>query len=232
MSDILDSAKQYIETTENIKLAHLVSLELPGEQGVYIYFTDYFRDITYKGTVYQTGTVKRVGDVKQTKDFSIYRVPVQVSGAIDTEINRVLNSKSFLNRKIKISRVFLDDAGEIIPMYSNGDTITYFEGVIVTSRLDETNTSKGKGRSTITWNCANKNYELDAVNGRITDDESHRGLTNIDGTMQPSASAKKPEYQLDKGFFHAGKSVKLLAEYQTKEKRFRLKKREQVVSVV
>ncbi|AUG85236.1 central tail fiber J [Vibrio phage Thalassa] len=225
MSNILDSAKQYLSNTENLKLAHLVSLELPGEEGVFVYFTDYFRSITFKGQKYETGVVKRIGDVKQTKDFTIYRVPVQVSGAIEEEINRVLNSKSFLNRKIKILRVFLDDDGEVIPIYSNGDTITYFEGIIVTSKLDETNTNSGTGRSTITWNCANKNYELDAVNGRITDDESHRGLINVGGTMQPSGSAKKPEYQLDRGFFHAGKSVKLLAEYQTKEKRFRLKKR-------
>ncbi|BBL19311.1 tail protein [Vibrio phage KIT04] len=225
MSTILESAKAYIENTENARLAHLVSLELPGEQGVFVYFTDYFRDITYKGTTYQSGIVKRVGDVKQTKELSIYRVPVQVSGAIDQEIDRVLNSQSFLNRKIKIYRVFLDDDGDIIPMYSNGDTVTYFEGIIVTSSLDESNTVKGKGRSIITWNCASKLYALDAVNGRLTDDASHRGLINVNGVMQPSGAAKKPEYQLDKGFFHANKSVKLLAEYQTKEKRYRLKKR-------
>ncbi|QQO38503.1 tail length tape-measure protein [Vibrio phage VPG01] len=225
MSSILESAKKYIEETEKINLAHLVSLELPGEQGAFVYFTDYFRDITYRGQVYKSGIVKKLGDVKQTKELTIFRVPVQIAGAVDEEIDRVLNSKSFLNRKIRIDTVFLDAAGEIIPIYSDGSTLNYFEGVIVTSAVTESNTVKGKGRANITWTCASKLYSLDAINGRLTDDTSHRGLINVNGVMQPSGSAKKPEYQLDKGFFHANKSIKLLAEYQTKEKRYRLKKR-------
>lgn len=191
---------------------------------MHVYFTDYFRDIQYGGNVYRSGVVKRVGEVKQTKELSNYRVPVQVSGVIEDEVNRVLSSKSFLNRKLKILRVFLDNSGDIIPLYSDGSTLSYFEGVIVSSQLDESNSSK-RASSTITWSCASRNYALDNVNGRLTDDESHRGLVNINGNLQPSAAAKKPEYQLDRGFTHAGNSVKLLAQYQTKEKQYRIKKR-------
>lgn len=225
MSTILESTKDYIKNTENLKLAHLVALELPGSSGAFIYFTDYFRDVTYKGNKYTSGTVKKVGSVKQTKELSIYRVPVTLSGAIEEEVDRVINSKSFLNRKIIIYRAFIDNEGEIIPVYSDGTILKYFDGIIVTSKLADDGNVSGKGRSTITWNCASKNYKLDEVHGRLTDDESHRGLVNVNGTMQPSSSAAKPEYQLDRGFIHSNKSVKLLAEYQTREKRFRIKKR-------
>lgn len=225
MSKVLTTAKNYLDTTESLRQAFLVSIELPGEEDVFIYLTDYFRDIIYKGNNFSAGSIKRVGDVKQTKQLSVYRLPVQISGAINSELNRVLDSKSFLNRKINIVKVFLDDDGEIIPVYNNNDSITYYEGVIVSSKLDETTPTSGKGRSTVTWNCASRNYALDAVTGRLTDDESHRGLVSIGGVLKPSAAAKRPEYQLDKGFLHANQSVKLLAEYQTQEKRYRMKKR-------
>lgn len=225
MSNVLQATQDYLKNAEHVKIAHLVELELPGESGVYLYTTDYFRDINYSGNTYSTSILKKVGSVKLSKRFMVPQLPIQVSGAIQSEVDRVLSSNSFLGRKIKVYRVYIDDDGEIIPFYKDGSTLTYFEGSITSSDIRDSLGTSGIGSATITWTCASKFTDFEAVNGRITDDESHRGLINVGGKLVPSSAAKHPEYQLDKGFMHANKSIKVLAEYQTKEKRYKLKTR-------
>lgn len=225
MSIILASTDNYLKTTENIKMAHLVALELPGSEGAYVYFTDYFRDIIYDSNVYITDSVKNIGTVRQTKDLQVPQLSIQISGALERELDRALTSESFLNRRIRVHRVYLDDNGDVIPFLEDGSSMLYFEGNITSTDIKDSIGTSGTGKSVITWNCASKLRDFETVNGRITDDESHRGLVNINGVMTPSGAAKYPEYQLDKGFLHANKSIKILAQYQTKEKRYMMKTR-------
>lgn len=67
------------------------------------------------------------------------------------------------------------------------------------------------------------------MNGRYTDDASHRGLEVVNGQLQPSNGAKRPEYQEDYGFFHSNKSTTILAKYQVKEERYKLQSKKKLL---
>lgn len=220
---ISEEAKEYLKNTENIRAAHLVKQELPGQLGAFVYMTDYFRDINYNGNTYKSDALTNVSSVRMSKELSIPSVSITLTGANETQLQRVLDSGSFLNRKITIYKVFLDEDGEIISMSDTEDALLYFEGKISSSKL--TDASKKNSKSTIVWTCSNDFKDFESVNGRITDDESHRGLVNVNGELVPSSSAKKPEYQSDKGFFHANKSIGVIAQYQTKERRYKIQQK-------
>lgn len=222
MSEITQVAKDALNNTATLKIAHLVAIELPGTEGVFTYMTDYFKDVVYNGKTYLSGSLKSVGNVKQTKAFNTFNLPVKVSGAVQAELDRALNSESFLNRRIIIHRAFFQGTGDILPIYSDGSSVKYFEGIISTLSIADNISTTGLGSSVITWNCASKMSDFKEVNGRITDDVSHRGLVTINGKLQPSAAAKRLDYQQDKGFAHANNSIKVLASYQTKEKRYKM----------
>lgn len=215
-----EQAKQYLLDSESIRVAHLVKQELPGELGNFIYLTDYIRDIDYKGDTYVSNALKTISSVRHTKELTVPSVSITVTGASNNELSKVLDSGSFLNRKITIYKIFIDNDGEIVSMSDTEDAIIYFEGKITSSKL--TDTSKKESKSNIVWTCSSDFKDFQAVNGRITDDESHRGLVNVKGSYVPSSAAKKQEYQQDKGFFHANKSIGVIAQYQTKERRYKI----------
>ncbi|MFP9052031.1 hypothetical protein ACLI10_16150, partial [Enterococcus faecalis] len=50
----------------------------------------------------------------------------------------------------------------------------------------------------------------------------------VNGTLQPSNGAKRPEYQEDYGFFHSNKSTTILAKYQVKEERYKLQSKKKL----
>ena len=221
--EFLQSFIDYIENARSVRLAHLVALEVPG--GGFSYHTDYSRDITYGGQIYKSGLIKDIGSVKQTRRFASYDLTVSLSGADPIELQRALNSSAYLNRKITIHRAYLDTNGDIIPMLVNGDTLKYFEGVINKAGVKDSAKVSGAGSSLVSWTCSSEFADFKKVSGRITDDASHRGLAYREGFegLQPSASAKRPEYQTDLGFFHANRSVSTLAQYQVAETRYRTK---------
>jgi len=226
MANITNELKEYLATATRVRLAHLVAIELPGDTGAFAYYTEYFRDITYNSNNYIAGRLTSIGDVRQTKDLSAYTVSIKITGALQDELDKAVDSQSYINRKISIHRVYLDDEGNHIPYYTNGDTLLYFEGSISEVSVDENSSAVSRGSSTITWKCANEFYELEKINGRLTDDASHRGLIVDDlGNEVASASAKKLEYIDDLGFFHSNKSINILAEYQTREKAFKVEKK-------
>lgn len=225
MTRILDSAKKVIAEQTTARIAHLVRIEQPGHVGVFKYLTDYGRNIEYLGNIYNTNSIKSIGNVKQTKLLNNYQVNITISGTVEDEFEAALSSESLIDRRITIYKAFLDNNDRIIPMRADGTTIKYFEGSISTvGTRDNANTS-GIGSSTISWSCASSLQDFQAVNGRLTDDEAHRGLVNVNGVLTPSTAALRPEYQQDKGFAHANKSISILASYQTKEKRFKMTSR-------
>lgn len=225
-SKITDTFKNYLQSIDKAKLAHLVRIELPGDSGNFAYYTDYHRDFIYDNNTFITGKLKSIGDVKQTFQLTSYSLSVKITGADQPELDKAMQSESYLNRKITVWRVFIDDNGDFVPYYEDGSTLKYFEGTINSVSVDENSSATGRGSSTITWKCASEFYDLEKVNGRITDDASHRGLViDNDGNEVPSLSAKRVEYQDDLGFFHSNQSINILAEYQTREKAFRMKKK-------
>lgn len=224
MKALLPEAKAYLENTQKIRMAMLISMELPGSSSSFIYLTDYFRDIVYKGVTYRSGKIKVVGSHKQDRTMSIGSMSFTITGADNTEVYRLVQQGvSFVDRNVTIYQAVIKDDGEILPVDPNTNgPYLYFQGKITNGGIKEDLDTTG-GTSTITWTCSNVFYNFEKVNGRITDDASHRGLEVVNGILVPSNGAKREEYQEDYGFFHSNQTVNILASYQTKELRYKLK---------
>lgn len=215
------ATKDIIDNAVRMDIAYLVEVELPGNTNSFSYYTNYFRDIQYEGRTYATGSVLSVGAVKQTKTLTSYTVPVTFSGTDEVQLDRANNSDSFVDRIVRIYRVYIKD-GEILEYFEDGTALPYFFGTVSTVTITEDANPTGIGSSRITWNCANEFSDFERINARITDNISHRGLESIDGNLVPTDAAKKDTYKTDTGFQHANKSVDILAEYQTLEKRTKM----------
>lgn len=233
MKKILDSAKTYLNTHDKLKTASLITLELPGSTGsasAYLYLTDYFRDVTYNGILYRSGKVKSISSHKQNRDLSVGSLSFTISGTAEDEVLKLVqNGVSFLDRSISIHQAIIDENGNILPVDpdTNGPLL-FFRGKITGGGIKDNVGTSGIGTSVITWNCSNQFYDFDRVNGRYTDDASHRGLEVVNGQLQPSNGAKRPEYQEDYGFFHSNKSTTILAKYQVKEERYKLQSKKKL----
>ncbi len=221
---ILPAAQNYLDNTKVLNHAYLVDIELPGDTGDILTLTNYSRAIHYNGQVYDTGSLKKVTNVIRTADLTSNAVSIVLSGVPQVEVDRALSSGSYLERVITVYKAVIKEDGSLLEFYEDGSTFILFQGTISDVSIRETGVNTSAGSSEITWKCAGAFYELDRVNGRITDDESHRGLiTDSDGDLIPSNGAKKFEYQEDKGFFHSNQSIDILASYQTQEKRYKVK---------
>lgn len=230
MKQILQSAKDYIASRSKIRTAGLIALELPGSSAqnpIYAYFTDYFRDVTYNGILFRSGKVKTIGNHKQDRNLTIGSLSFTITGNDNDEIMRIVEAGvSFLDRQVIIYQAIIDDNGDILPVdpATNGPLI-FFKGRVTGGGIqEEVPTNNNAGSSTITWTCSNQFYDFDRVNGRLTDDATHRGLEIIDGQLYPGSGAKRLEYQDDYGFAYSNNTVNILAKYQVKELRYKMKK--------
>lgn len=233
MKQILDSARTYLKTHDKIKTACLITLELPGSTGsssAYLYLTDYFRDVVYNGILYRAGKVKSISPHKQNRDLTVGSLNFTITGTAEDEVLKLVqNGVSFLDRTISIHQAIIDADGSILPVdpETNGP-ILYFRGKITGGGIKDNVGTSGISTSVITWSCSNQFYDFDRVNGRYTDDASHRGLEIVNGQLVPSNGAKRPEYQEDYGFFHSNKSTTILAKYQVKEERYKLQSKKKL----
>lgn len=222
MSFLSDAGKKALQDLDYVSIGHLITLQLPGSGSNYVYLTDFRKDLVHDGKTFVSGRIKSVGDVRQTKSLTSFDVPIQVTGLKDDELSRALNSTAYMGNSIKIERVFLDHTDTYIQLTDTSPAIIYFQGEIKSIGIRDDLKLQGNSQSTITWTCSSLLNNFNRVNGRITDDASHRGLVDQGGKLVPSGSAKKIAYQTDKGFFHSNQSISVLAQYQTKERRYKL----------
>jgi hypothetical protein len=221
---ILESAKTYLATTSNVKIAHLVQIELAGSNGVYGYVTDYQSDIAYNGNIYVAGKITSVGSITIAQGLKNYKININVAGEFQEELDRGISENSYEGRRLNIFKAYLDEANNIIPFESttNGPVIL-FKGKIGSITISEDVT---KGASTVSWACEGLLADFEKVNGRLTDDTSHRGLVSdgITTTPIPSNGAKREAYKTDTGFLHSNQTVSSNISYISKEKEYYLKK--------
>ncbi|QVQ56987.1 putative baseplate hub protein [Proteus phage VTCCBPA139] len=230
MKEVLPSAREYLtDPDSNIKVASLLMMELPSAGGTpqYVHYTDYPRDLVFNNIPYLSGKLKSVSAHRQDTKLTVGNITFTLSGVDSDEVFRLVrDGVSFIDRQVTIYQAIIKPDGTILPVDSetNGP-ILFFSGKITAGSIKE---GQGEGNSSastssIVWTCANEFYDFEQVNGRLTDDATHRGLEIIDGKLVATNSAKKDEYKEDLGFFHSNKSVTILAKYQTQEKRYRMK---------
>lgn len=227
--NLLPSAIDYLATAGQVRIAHLVELELPNstkESPVYDYLTDYSTEITYGSRVFVPDRIVKLGDIRQGTGLTNYKLSVDIAGEYQDELDRALNQSkytSFVGKTIRVYRAYLDDLGQIIPFdkTTNGP-MEYFFGNVSDIAIADGVVS---GSSKVSWQCAGKFEDFNLVNGRITDDASHRGLESAYGSTEqiPGTGAKKEAYKTDTGFQHANQTINLISKYTTNESRYKMK---------
>lgn len=135
--------------------------------------------------------------------------------ALTANAQSVLNFQSYINKTVDIYRCFANPkTGDLY-----GSPVLLFKGIIAKAKLDE----QGAGTSKMTWTLTSHWGDFVRVQGRLTSDEFHRAL-DATGTSNPDSLLKK-EYEFDKGFEHAAKSLNVLAPYVNTRKRQKLRKK-------
>ena len=183
------------------------------------------RDVEFKGSVYKAGKVKQISNYTQTRDLTTQNLTLTLTG-LDEQYRELFfaSSRSFLGKRATIYRAFFDDSGSIIPFTeTTGEPFIYYKGKVASAILEDAAPVGSVGTSTIKYTISNDFYDIESVQGRFTSDAAHRALVTVNGELVPSGAAKRPEYQDDLGFFHADNSVTILAKYQTKELRYKIK---------
>lgn len=227
--NLLPSAIEYLAQATSVRIAHLVILELPNstkEVPVYDYLTDYATEVTANGKVFAPDRVTKVGDVRQGTGLTNYKLDIDIAGEYQDELDRALNENkdtSFVGKSMRVLRAYLDDNGDVIPFDkdTNGP-MEYFFGNVSSIGIADAVVS---GSSKVTWQCAGRFEDFEMVNGRVTDDASHRGLESLAGTSElvPGTGAKKEAYKTDTGFQHANQTINLISKYTTTEIRYKMK---------
>jgi hypothetical protein len=230
--NLTTSALTYLGTAQSVRVAHLIRLELYNSSDVdgkaYIYLTDYASNVVWNSQTYEAGKVTSVGDVRQGQGLTNYKVTVGVAGEYPSELARGLVGNaigSYVGKDIEILRAYLDDSGNIIPFDSSSSgPMQYFVGDIASIEVTE---GVVAGNSTVKWSCAGKFADFQKINGRITDDASHRGLTTDINSGQTTGSngAKLVSHQTDRGFQHANQSVQIMSKYLGTQTSYKMKKR-------
>ena len=128
------------------------------------------------------------------------------------EINILLTDKdsssysNYINREVVIYKVHINpDTRAII-----GAPYLYFKGITSGASINEKLDS-----SEITWTLSSHWGDFIRVQGRLTDDATHRALRS-DGSPDLE-SVIKPEYAGDLGFLHSNAAINHIATYNTTE---------------
>ncbi len=132
------------------------------------------------------------------------------------EINSILLDKesssytNYINRDVLIYKVHINPETRAII----GEPFLYFKGITSGATINEKLES-----SEITWTLASHWGDFIRVQGRLTDDATHRAL-QIDGAPDLN-SVLRADYATDLGFIHSNTAVNHLATYMAKEKDYK-----------
>ena len=228
------SALSYLASASSVKIAHLVRFDIPttdaaGDPTVTpAYLTDYGSNITWDSKTYEAGKITKVGDVKQGQGLINYKLSIEVAGEYQEELDRGLVENlqfSYVGNELEVLRAYLDETGAIIAFdKSTNGPMQYFIGDITDINISEGITS---GKSTVSWKCAGKFQDFELINGRMTDNDSHRGIVtdSTTGLPTPSDGAKRVAHRTDTGFQHANQTIEVVSSYLTTETAYKFKSR-------
>lgn len=161
--------------------------------------------------------------------YRLYTI-TQISEELNTFIlgNGSVSYTNYINREVTIYRVHIDpNTNEIIGgrpgftgpggTYTSGGSMLLFKGIISNASLSE---DPKKGTS-MTWNLTSHWGDFVRVQNRLTQDSEHRAL---DSTGRPDKNMLlRQEYAGDLGFAHSELALNLIATYNEKETRTRLR---------
>ena len=121
----------------------------------------------------------------------------------------VVGYTNYINREVTIYKAHIHPETRAII----GEPFIYFKGIVSNSSLEEKLTS-----SKVTWSLTSHWGDFVRVQGRLTDDSSHRALGS-DGSPDPDVLVR-PEYATDLGFIHANTAFNQVIKYIGKKTEF------------
>jgi len=132
------------------------------------------------------------------------------------ELNILLADKNgtsytnYINREVLIYKAHINPSSRAII----GEPFLYFKGITSGASITEKVDS-----SEIQWTLSSHWGDFLRVQGRLTDDATHRAL-RADGSPDLE-SVIKPSYASDLGFLHSNSAINAIADYNTKEIRYK-----------
>ena len=135
----------------------------------------------------------------------------------DSTYAKYLNRDVFVYKAhLRVEEETID--GTVYPIGSIiGEPYLIFKGIIASGKISENPARE----SMITWTLTSHWGDFSRVQGRITSDGSHRALD--ENNRASPLAAIRPAYASDLGFLHSEQAINLVAIYQIKETRTKLK---------
>ncbi len=117
---------------------------------------------------------------------------------------------NYINREVAIYRIYIDpETNQVIggmpsftgATYDAGGAVLLFKGIITNASLNENPVNK----STMIWTLSSHWGDFEQINGRLSDDATHRALDSLGES--DTDSLIRPEYKADFGFYHSQTAV-------------------------
>ena len=161
---------------------------------------------------------------------SINNVQYDSLSLVSEELTALVTNKvattytSYINRDIEVVKIFtaVEDVSLDVNKDGTDETVVLAGGnlgnyLMFKGIISNANITDGPSRSEITWVASSHWADFNRVQGRRTEDTSHRALDS-DGLPNREATVT-PAYADDLGFLHATRSVNLTAVYNRTETR-------------
>ena len=161
---------------------------------------------------------------------SINNVQYDNLSLVSEELTALITNKvattytSYINRDIEVVKIFtaVEDVSLDVNKDGTDETVVLAGGnlgnyLMFKGIISNANITDGPSRSEITWVASSHWADFNRVQGRRTEDTSHRALDS-DGLPNREATVT-PAYADDLGFLHATRSVNLTAVYNRTETR-------------
>jgi len=155
---------------DSFNMAHLVTIDFSTS----VNLTDYRHDLVDGSVTYQASSyLLGMGDVSESTEAQIGSINIELSGVGPSYIS-ILLTENYIDRKVTIKRVLLDDSGVII-----GNSFVIYEG-----RIDGFNIEDSGNDSVVRVAVASHWADFARINGRRTNNNSQQAVFDGDLGME------------------------------------------------
>ena len=177
MTRSIDAATIAALQSDAIRLAHLVQIDFP----TVIKITDNYYAVQFAGDDFEpVGHLLQIGQPQETQELRVGTIKISLS-AVDQAYVSIFLSQTYINRRVRIWKAVLDDAGQII-----GDAIITFDGQVTGYALQDSNDS-----SAIDLSCASHWADFERKAGRLTNINSQQYFFPADTGFRYAANSMK-----------------------------------------
>tara|TARA_R110000796_G_scaffold61478_2_gene142336 strand:- start:479 stop:1033 length:555 start_codon:yes stop_codon:yes gene_type:complete len=177
MTRSIDAATITALQSDAIRLCHLIQIDFPTVTKI----TDNYHAVEFEGDDFEpVGHLLKIGQPQETQELRVGTVKLTLSG-VDQAYISIFLSQTYINRRVRIWKAVLDDAGQII-----GDAIITFDGQVTGYGIQD-----GEQTSTIDLSCASHWADFERKAGRLTNINSQQYFFPADTGFRYAANSMK-----------------------------------------